>query len=72
MCGPQGAFLIGAPKTVRDKILNANEALGGISRITFQMSSAMLETEAMQRSIELLGTEVAPAVKAALRKELHG
>jgi hypothetical protein len=51
---------------VRDKVLAANDALGGISRVTFQMSSAMLETEAMQRSITLLGTEVAPAVKAAL------
>jgi probable LLM family oxidoreductase len=66
MCGPGGAFLIGSPKTVRDKILAANDALGGISRLTFQMSSAMLETEAMQRSIELLGTEVAPAIRAVL------
>jgi len=69
MCSSRGAFLIGSPKTVRDKILDANTALGGVSRITFQMSSAMLETEAMQRSIELLGSEVAPAVKAALRQE---
>jgi len=69
MCGPGGAFLIGDPKTVREKILTANAALGGVSRITFQMSSAMLETEAMRRSIELLGSEVAPAVRAALRQE---
>jgi alkanesulfonate monooxygenase SsuD/methylene tetrahydromethanopterin reductase-like flavin-dependent oxidoreductase (luciferase family) len=69
MCSSRGAFLIGSPKTVRDKILDANTALGGVSRITFQMSSAMLETEAMQRSVELLGSEVAPAVKAALRQE---
>ena len=69
MCGPRGAFLIGSPETVRSKILSANAALGGVSRITFQMSSAMLETEAMQRSIELLGTDVAPAIKAALRAE---
>lgn len=68
MRGPHGAFLIGDPNTVRDKILAANDALGGLSRLTFQMSSAMLETAAMQRSIELLGTEVAPAVKAALGK----
>jgi len=73
MCGPDGAFLIGDPQTVHDKILDANEALGGISRITFQMSSAMLETEAMQRSIELLGTEVAPAVKTTLiERARHG
>ncbi|WP_092177422.1 Atu2307/SP_0267 family LLM class monooxygenase [Bosea sp. OK403] len=71
MCGPGGAFLIGSPETVRDKILAANEALGGLSRITFQMSSAMLETQAMQRSIELLGTEVAPEVKAALGQAIE-
>jgi probable LLM family oxidoreductase len=68
MRGPHGAFLIGSPQTVRDKIIAADRALGGISRLTFQMSSAMLETEAMQRSIELLGTEVAPAVRAKLGK----
>ena len=72
MCSPRGAFLIGDPTTVRDKILDANAALGGLSRITFQMSSAMLETEAMRRSIELLGSEVVPAVKAALRHEKPG
>jgi alkanesulfonate monooxygenase SsuD/methylene tetrahydromethanopterin reductase-like flavin-dependent oxidoreductase (luciferase family) len=66
MCSSRGAFLVGGPRTARDKILDANTALGGLSRITFQMSSPMLETEAMQRSIELLGSEVAPAVKAAL------
>lgn len=66
MCGPGGAFLIGDPHTVREKILAANAALGGIARLTFQMSSAMLQTEAMQRSIVLLGTEVAPAIKAIL------
>ena len=72
MCGPGGAFLIGSPETVRDKVLAANEALGGLSRITFQMSSAMLETEAMQRSIALLGTEVSPAVKTALGAPSRG
>lgn len=64
MCGPHGAFLIGSPQTVRDKIRSANDSLGGISRLTFQMSSAMLEPAAMQRSIELLGNEVAPAFRA--------
>jgi hypothetical protein len=29
----------------------------------------MLGTDVVQRSIELLGSELAPAVKAALRKE---
>lgn len=63
--GPGGAYLIGSPSTVAAKMLQASEALGGVSRITFQMSTASLETQAMTRSIELLGTEVAPVVRAA-------
>lgn len=65
MAGPEGAFLIGEPATVAAKMLHASDALGGISRITFQMSTASLETAAMKRSIELLGTEVAPIIRAA-------
>ncbi|MCH4550191.1 LLM class flavin-dependent oxidoreductase [Rhizobium changzhiense] len=65
MAGPDGAFLIGDPKTVAAKMLQASETLGGVSRITFQMSTASLDTAAMTRSIELLGTEVAPIVRAA-------
>jgi probable LLM family oxidoreductase len=65
MAGPEGAFLIGAPATVAAKMLHAHEVLGGVSRITFQMSTASLATAAMKRSIELLGAEVAPIVRAA-------
>jgi alkanesulfonate monooxygenase SsuD/methylene tetrahydromethanopterin reductase-like flavin-dependent oxidoreductase (luciferase family) len=65
MCGPEGAFLIGDPATVASKMLDASNTLGGVGRITFQMSTASLETAAMKRSIELLGTEVAPIVRAA-------
>ncbi|QND72894.1 LLM class flavin-dependent oxidoreductase [Tardiphaga robiniae] len=65
MCGPGGAFLIGSPQTVAAKVLAASKALGGVSRITFQMSTAALETKAMQRSIELLGTKVGPLVRQA-------
>lgn len=65
MAGPEGAFLIGDPATVAAKMLQANEVLGGVSRITFQMSTASLETAAMKRSIGLLGTEVAPTIRAA-------
>ncbi|WP_208247353.1 LLM class flavin-dependent oxidoreductase (plasmid) [Rhizobium sp. T1470] len=64
MAGPQGAFLVGDPKTVAAKMLQASETLGGVSRITFQMSTASLDTAAMKTSIELLGTEVAPIVRA--------
>lgn len=63
MASREGAFLVGSPKTVCEKIIHASEALGGLSRITFQMSTAALDPLAMQRSIELLGTEVAPMVR---------
>src|SRR6202789_1899396 len=40
--GPKGALLIGDAKTVAKKILYVNEALGGISRVTFQMGVSTL------------------------------
>ena len=64
MCDPAGAYLIGDPDTVAEKVLAASEALGGISRLTFQMSSASLEHGAMLNSIELLGTTVVRLVRA--------
>ena len=64
MTGPHGAYLIGDPATVAEKMLKASEVLGGVSRITFQMSVAALDHAVMTRSIELLGTEVAPRVRA--------
>ena len=67
MASEEGAFLVGAPRTVADKMLRASEVLGGVSRITFQMSTAALETAAMKRSIELLGTEVAPIIRGGSR-----
>ena len=64
-CSPAGAYLIGDPETVAARVRAMNQALGGVSRITFQMTSAMLDPAAMQRSIELLGTGVAPLVRAS-------
>jgi probable LLM family oxidoreductase len=69
MAGPDGAFLVGAPATVAAKMARASQALGGLSRITFQMSTASLDAAAMRRSIELLGLEVAPIVRAAIAPE---
>lgn len=68
MAGPEGAFLVGAPATVAAKMRHASETLGDVSRITFQMSTASLETAAMKRSIELLGSEVAPIIRAVQSK----
>ncbi len=67
LCGPDGAFLVGSPETVRDKMIAADATMGGISRITFQMSTAALKTDLMQKSITLLGSKVAPAVRDDLK-----
>src|SRR5918993_82172 len=66
--GPQGALIMGDPDEVVKKIVRHSKALGGISRITFQMNAASLPHVKMMQAIELLGTRVAPA----LRKELGG
>src|SRR6266436_4535414 len=68
--GPTGALLVGDPETVAEKILRVNESLGGISRITFQMSVAALPHAKLMHAIELLGTRVAPLVRTALASEL--
>jgi hypothetical protein len=43
-----------------------SEALGGISRISFQMSVAALAHDKLMHAIELLGTRVAPIIRKAL------
>ena len=70
--GPEGALLIGDSETVAKKVLFVNEVLGGISRLTFQMTVSMLPHAAMLRSIELLGTQVAPLVRQALETQNVG
>ncbi|MHA4808419.1 LLM class flavin-dependent oxidoreductase [Flavitalea flava] len=60
--GPKGALLVGGPEEVAEKILRHSEALGGISRLTFQMDSASLPHEKLMQAIELIGTRIAPAV----------
>jgi len=64
--GPEGALMIGDPDEVADKILRHSDALGGVSRVTFQMNAASLAQEKMTQAIELIGTRVAPAVQARL------
>src|SRR5580765_1928362 len=64
--GPDGALLIGNPEEVAEKIIRHSEALGGLSRVTFQMNAASLSHEKLTGAIELIGTRVAPAVRAKL------
>lgn len=60
--GPTGALLVGGPEEVAEKINHHSEALGGISRVTFQMDNAAIPHEKLMQSIELIGREVAPLV----------
>ena len=60
VAGPRGALLVGNPEEVAEKILRHSEALGGISRVTFQMDSADLPHAKHLQAIELLGTKVKP------------
>jgi probable LLM family oxidoreductase len=60
--GPGGALLVGSPEEVAEKILRHSEALGGISRLTFQMDSAELPHEKLMHSLELIGTRLKPLV----------
>ncbi len=64
--GPLGALLIGEPDEVAAKVLRHSEALGGISRITFQMNAASLPHAKLMRAIETIGTRVAPVLRNAL------
>lgn len=68
--GLKGALLIGDAETVVEKILAINEALGGIARLSFQMTVATLPHAKMMRAIEILGTKVAPLVRQALNPPL--
>jgi len=60
--GPTGALIVGSPEDVAEKIIRHSEALGGISRLTFQMDNAGLAPEKLLKSIELIGKRVAPLV----------
>lgn len=63
--GPHGALLIGSPDEVAEKILRHSEALGGISRLSFQMNVASLPHERLMRAIETIGARVAPVLRNA-------
>ena len=62
--GPFGALLVGSPEEVSEKVLRHSEALGGISRIAFQMNVASLPHAQLMKAIERLGTQVAPHLRA--------
>jgi probable LLM family oxidoreductase len=60
--GPLGALLVGGPEDVAEKVLRHAEALGGISRLTFQLDSAELPHEKLMGAIELIGKKLKPLI----------
>jgi alkanesulfonate monooxygenase SsuD/methylene tetrahydromethanopterin reductase-like flavin-dependent oxidoreductase (luciferase family) len=63
----RGAVVAGSPAEVVEKILFQHEHFGH-DRFLMQTSVGDLAHEKVLRSIELLGTEVAPAVRAAVSR----
>jgi probable LLM family oxidoreductase len=64
---PRGHLAVGSPQEVIEKILRQHEALGH-QRYLMQMSVGTLPHAKLMRSIELLGTKVAPEVRKALKR----
>jgi len=62
MTGPDGSLVLGDPETVAAKILRWKEILG-VNRFELHISVGTLPHEKVMRSIELLGTSVAPLVR---------
>ena len=64
-CGLRGALAVGDPDSVIEKILYQHRFFGH-QRYLMQMSVGAMPHDLLMRSIELLGTVVAPAVRKAL------
>jgi len=62
---PRGHLLVGSPQQIIEKVIYQYE-LFGHQRFLAQMSVGSMQHKPMMRAIELLGTEVAPAVRNAL------
>lgn len=60
----EGAMIFGSPDEVVEKLRHHSEALGGISRFTFQLDNAGLTHDQLMKTIELIGKEVAPKLRA--------
>jgi probable LLM family oxidoreductase len=61
--GPTGALIVGGPGDAIDKLRHYDEALGGIVRLNLHMSVAGLPHANLMRAIDVLGAEIAPALR---------
>jgi len=62
LCSPRGALIVGSPQEVVEKIRFQRELFGN-TRFLAQMSVGPMPHKGVLRSIELFGTEVAPALR---------
>ncbi len=67
LCSPRGALVVGGPQDVIDKILFQHEIFRH-DRFLAQISVGTLPQTNVLRAIELLGTEVAPAVRTEIAR----
>ena len=65
MTGPSGSLLVGSPERVAEKTLRLRGWLG-VERLLLHVSVGTLPHKQVLRAVELLGTDVAPRVRAAL------
>ena len=63
---PEGSLYVGAPDTVASKIGHTARLLG-LSRFNLKYSAGTLPHAALMKSIELIGTQVAPRVRQAMQ-----
>jgi len=63
---PDGALYVGDPETVAKKIIHLNKTVG-IERFMLHLPLGTMAHEDVMSAIKLLGEEVAPRVKAALK-----
>lgn len=64
---PRGAYFIGSPQEVAEKILWQHEIFGH-ERFLLQLTVGTMPHDQVMRAIELYGTEVAPIVRAELAR----
>jgi hypothetical protein len=63
----RGADFVGAPEQIIEKLLFQHEIFGN-QRCLLQLGLGTLEHAKVMRAIELLGTQVAPAVRAEIAR----
>lgn len=69
-CGPTGNLIVGDPKRVADRIVELHSIFKN-TRILIQMAIGTVPHAEQMRAIELLGTKVAPDIRAATRGKTH-